>query len=139
MSTPQEYWDACVIRTWRQHGATIEAMAMFKSITGKRADELDLLRTPTGLPYYPPALRAFVADRLPKISEWLHKCGPEHDKALLKKLSASTYTISHGLVRPRDAEKAKLRAQLHKDKMVAEFETRRYSHRNHHTDWGTTK
>ena len=41
MSTPQEYWDACLIKAWRNDGQLIEAFTMFQSITGKKTLDID--------------------------------------------------------------------------------------------------
>jgi hypothetical protein len=68
MSTPQEYWDACLIKTWRNDGKLLDAFQMFRSVTGKRTDEIDppLLRLPSaGVPWKLPA-RAYMAAYLEK-------------------------------------------------------------------------
>lgn len=103
MSTEQEYWDACLIRTWRNGGTRVDALTMFKSITGKNLNECNLLRSfpEKGFKY---AIRPFVAARLPKISEWLFKHPPERDVDLLRKLSKSTYTTLKSDVTVKDKE-----------------------------------
>jgi|DEB19_MinimDraft_2_1074335.scaffolds.fasta_scaffold55715_2 hypothetical protein len=94
MSTNQEYWDACLIRAWRKNIRVQDALDMFVSITGKRPSEFELKRIPKdGSRTYVP-MRYFVAQRLERISEWLLKCGPEYDKELLRKLSASRLDVS---------------------------------------------
>lgn len=93
MSTNQEYWDACLIRTWRNHGSVKEALTMYQSITGIEAKDSNLKRVPVSKRTYGP-IREFVAQRLERISAWLLKCGPEHDKELLRKLSGSKLDVS---------------------------------------------
>lgn len=94
MSTNQEYWDACLIRAWRNHGRVQDALDMFVSITGKAPSEFELKRIPrVGSRTFGP-MRLFVAQRLERISAWLLKCGPEHDKELLRKLSGSKLDVS---------------------------------------------
>jgi hypothetical protein len=93
-STPQEYWDACLIKTWREYKQLFDTVTMFKSITGKEFSEYDppLNRVPhLGMPWKM-TVRHFVAQHLPKISERLWEQPPEQDVALLRKLSASNYT-----------------------------------------------
>lgn len=93
MSTNQEYWDACLIRTWRAHGTVQGALDMYQSITGVDARDSGIKRVPVSKRTYGP-IREFVAQRLEKISAWLFKCGPEHDKDLLRKLSGSSFDVS---------------------------------------------
>ena len=118
MSTDQEYWDACLIKTWRNDGKLIDAYSMFKSITGRTVfgREEPLLRTPKELWDY----------------------SPEHDIALLKKLQTSKYTTSTTQTNP-DREMTNARNQ-HKDdkKRLAMFSLQR-SVRNQATDWGVNK
>lgn len=70
MSTLQEYWDACLIRTWRQSGSVLDAMMMFKSITKIQMEDVEpkLLRIPrVGFPWKI-GIKVFVAEHLSKIS-----------------------------------------------------------------------
>lgn len=137
MSTEQEYWDACLIRTWRNHGETVDAMRMFVSITGKRTDAIPLLRVPVG--HFPDACRVFVANWLPKISEWLLKCGPEHDVTLLKRLSASKYDVQKVPSFLPDPEKKHLYQVHAKNKQVMKLARTMAGSRNSDTDWSTVK
>ena len=87
MSTPQEYWDACLIRTWRQSGSVLDAMIMFKSITKVNLEDVEpkLLRIPrVGFPWKI-GIRIFMASHLSKISNRLWDQSPEKDVALLQK------------------------------------------------------
>lgn len=135
MSTDQEYWDACLIKTWRKHATMSEAFSMFTSITGKRSDEAGILRVPKGK--YPIAVRVFVAGYLPKISDWLHKCGPEHDVTLLKKLSNSNYDVKLLSVTLPDMEKKELYKQQYRDNQRIKLNVHLYETRNSDTDWKT--
>lgn len=135
MSTDQEYWDACLIRTWRNGGTVIDAMSMFVSITGKRTDEATLLRVPKGS--FPKSCQVFVANRLPKVSEWLFKNGAEHDCKLLKKLSQSNYDCTKTPAILPDPEKQRLYQEKHKAKVIKEYTTGLISRSNKDTDWNT--
>ena len=71
MSTPQEYWDACLIRAWRNFYSLKELNKMFHSITGKWPSEMEprLLRTSTRwLPLHM-GVRYYTAQFLPKINK----------------------------------------------------------------------
>lgn len=95
MSTPQEYWDACLIKTWRKHGSYGDAVRMFRSITGidllTKEGHRAVLRTPRGFFPIKTGIRLFVARYLPKISDRLFDQPPEKDVMLLRKLSTSKY------------------------------------------------
>lgn len=135
MSTNQEYWDACMIRTWRQGGKTIDAMYMYKSITGKRTDESILLRVPVG--HIPKECRAFVAQYLPKISAWLFKHNQDEDIKLLRKLSSSQYDCSNNSTFLPDPEKKALYQKQYKNKQIMQLARTMRANRNSDTDWNT--
>lgn len=137
VSTDQEYWDACLIRGWRLGLPLIEAMKMFKSITGKRTDEAGILRVPKG--YFAKETKVYVANRLPKISEWLFKCGPEHDAALLKKLSASKYDSLEEAQLIPDRSRTKLHRDRKQDIERMKFTSSQIGESRSATDWGTMK
>lgn len=140
MSTPQEYWDVCLIRTWRNHLRVLDATSMFKSITGKRLDECELLRVPVNNIPWSVGMRVFVSAYLPKINDWLWDHEPEKDVALLRKLSKSKYDTEKLRYRTnsdRDLEVARLK--MRKDRQKKEFTTREISERNSATDWNVTK
>lgn len=140
MSTDQEYWDACLIKTWRNNGKLIDAYSMFKSITGRTVfgREEPLLRTPKENVPFKLSIRPYVAQHLEKISRRLWDYSPEHDIALLKKLQTSKYTTTNTQTNP-DREMTNARNQ-HKDdkKRLAIFSIQK-SVRNQATDWGVTK
>lgn len=140
MSTDQEYWDACLIKTWRNDGKLIDACSMFKSVTGRLVFDRDepLLRTPAiGVPLKL-RVRPYVAQHLEKISRRLWDYSPEHDVALLKKLQTSKYTTSTTQTNPdREMNNARNR-DINDRKRLAIFSIQK-SVRNQATDWGVTK
>jgi len=140
MSTPQEYWDACLIKTWRNDGQLLDAMQMFTSMTGKKTNEIDppLLRLPNeGVPWklY---VRAYMAAHLEKISARLWDQPPEKDVLLLRKLQTSKYTTSkQNTDRDTDVE-AEIR-RLRTNQKRNGMSTLANSNSNQATDWGVTK
>jgi len=140
MSTPQEYWDACLIKTWRNDGNLWDAFSMFISVTGKKANEIDppLLRLPnTGVPWKLPA-RAYMAAYLEKISNRLWEQSPEKDVLLLKKLQTSKYTTSTQNTVVDNEMEAEKRAYNSNQKRLA-MSALEKSNRNQATNWGVTK
>ena len=139
MSTDQEYWDACLISTWRKAGSVWDVMVMFTGITGKKVDEVEppLLRTPrSGFPWRC-GVRVFVAAHLSKISKRLWEQPPEKDVALLRKLQESTYdTEKDG--KPDNSLNSQ-RGQIERHKVKIEYSSRVVAGRNHATDWNVTK
>lgn len=139
MSTPQEYWDACLIRTWRQSGSVLDAMKMFESITKIRMEDVEpkLLRIPrVGFPWKI-GIRVFVAEHLSKISARLWDQPPEKDVALLKKLKDSKYDTEKDTIHSADF-KNEIRKTLQNKKQM-ELLSKNISERNKDTDWGTMK
>jgi hypothetical protein len=140
MSTPQEYWDACLIKTWRNDGKLLDAFQMFRSVTGKRTDEIDppLLRLPSaGVPWKLPA-RAYMAAYLEKISNRLWEQSPEKDVLLLKKLQTSKYTTTTQNTN-NDLELAAERQAHNSNRKRNAMSALNKSNRNQATDWGVTK
>jgi hypothetical protein len=140
MSTPQEYWDACLIKTWRNHGQLFDAIRMFKSIVGKDFWEMDepLLRVPPkGVPWglY---VRAYMAAHLEKISARLWDQPPEKDVLLLKKLQTSNYDVSTTNTNP-DKEMDNEKGRYKRNRLKVGMSTLAYSNRNSDTDWNTVK
>lgn len=139
MSTPQEYWDACLIRAWRKNENVLAAVIMFKSITGKAFYEYDppLLRLPKkGFPWKIP-IRIFVANHLSKISKRLWEQPPEKDVLLLKKLKDSKYDTEKDIV--ADLEFNNEKSQSRRNKLKVGMAMLAKSHRNGDTDWNTVK
>jgi hypothetical protein len=139
MSTPQEYWDACLIRTWRQSGSVLDAMKMFESITKIRMEDVEpkLLRTPrVGFPWKI-GIKIFVAEHLSKISARLWDQPPEKDVALLQKLKDSKYDTEKDVIQNSDFKNEISKTNKNKRKM--ELLSKHISERNKDTDWGTMK
>ena len=138
MSTDQEYWDACLIKTWRNMGSVGDVLHMFAGITQKRNDQVTLLRNiPTNIPWKVP-LRAFVAERLPKISERLWNQTPEKDVALLRKLQTSPYDTATTNLTP-DNERLAERRKTKKNQSIIDWNLTNALKRNQATDWNVTK
>ncbi len=133
----QKIWDACLIKGWREFKELWKSMSMFEGMTGKKLDDFELLRTPQAVPWEV-GVRVFVAQRLPKINDWLYTKGPEHDIALLRSLQASKYTTASQNLNP---DRARERARRHakKDMAFIALNTEHYRNRNQATDWGVTK
>jgi hypothetical protein len=134
MSTPQEYWDACLIRTWRRAGTVLDVVSIFHSITGEKIHEMNppLLRIPKiGFPWRV-GVRVFTASHLSKISKRLFEQSPEKDVALLHKLKDSKYDTETDRI--NDTNLASEIQRVRKTRIKQEFTTRIISERNHKTD-----
>jgi hypothetical protein len=139
MSTPQEYWDACLIRTWRQSGSVLDAMMMFKSITKIQMEDVEpkLLRIPKdGFPWKT-GVKVFIASHLSKISNRLWDQPPEKDVDLLKKLKDSKYDTEKDTI--HDTALITERSKTYKNKRKMELLSKKISERNSTTDWNTMK
>ncbi len=138
MSTQQEYWDACLIKTWRNAGTVLDAMSMFRSITGLHIADCQLRRVPRpGFPWRT-QVRAFVASHLSKISNRLWDQSPDKDVLLLRKLATSKYdTEKDGEL--SDPEYRKAQAELRNDLERIKLDGDIRMNRNHDTDWNVTK
>ncbi len=144
MSTPQEYWDACVIKTWRQHGSFLDAVNMFKSITGidlmTEEGRRSVLRTPRQFFPAHSGIRLFVAQFLPKISERLFDQPPEKDVLLLRKLATSKYDVEDkAYLTASDTEHKNINNQLKRNRLKIGMSTQSVTNRNHNTDWNVVK
>jgi len=137
-STYQEYWDACLIKTWRTFGTITHAMSMFSNLTGKRLDEFNppLLRTPLNL-WHKMGVRVFAYKRLSKINNWLLKNPPEKDVLLLRKLKNSKYDLEKDTI--NDNALSNERRKLTVNTKRAWMDSFNYSNRNQKTDWRVTK
>ena len=139
MSTLQEYWDACLIRTWRQSGSVLDAMMMFKSITKIQMEDVEpkLLRIPKdGFPWKT-GVKVFIASHLSKISNRLWDQPPEKDVDLLKKLKDSKYDTEKDTI--HDTALITERSKTYKNKRKMELLSKKISERNSATDWNTMK
>lgn len=140
MSTPQEWWDACLIKTWREHKQLFHTLRMFEAITGKDVSSYDppLKRTPNiGIPWKC-TVRHFVAAHLPKISERLWEQPVERDVDLLKKLSTSNYTTLKQAL-PMDRERAAAGRDAKKNMSIATLDRALFLNRNSPTDGNVVK
>jgi hypothetical protein len=140
MSTPQEYWDACLIRTWRNMGTIHDVFSMFYSITGKKTEEFELKRLPKlGVPTWV-HVRVFTAQFLPKINDWLWDKTPEKDVVLLKKLSASKYdTLDKPFKTNMEKDLSTEMGRIRTNRKRMAMNSLSTSNRNQATDWGVTK
>lgn len=136
ISSHQKYWDACLIKVWRAGGQLLDAVLMFKSITGKDVSECNLKRTPPGGMAWKMGVRVFVAEFLPKISARLWEQEPSKDVALLKALEKSSYTTCQ---RTRDRELAKTKREAKQNETEISMLANKIASRNRKTDWGVTK
>ena len=136
----QKYWDACLIKEWRNHGNINSAESMFKSIVGEYPREYpELLRVPKqGMPRKI-TMRVFVANDLPLISEKLWAQKPEKDIDLLRALQKSGYTIHKSPVSEMQKERNNLYAKNRKNRLRMGIETLAVSTRNRKTDWNIVK
>lgn len=139
-STNQEYWDASLIRAWRQDMKIIDVINMWQSITNKNypTDKEQLLRAPpSGFPWQV-KVRVMVAELLPKINQRLWDQSPEKDILLLKALTGSNYTIekksSKYLTELRYSAK-----KIKNNENKITLESNNYSRRNRSTDWNVNK
>ena len=144
MSTPQEYWDACLIKTWRQHGSFVDAANMFRSITGidllKDYETRTILRTPKKFFPAHTGIRIFVAQFLPKISDRLFAQPPEKDVLLLRKLSTSKYDVEDkAYTTYAEQEHSNEKQKLRRNRLKVGMSTQSVTNRNHNTDWNVTK
>lgn len=142
MSTPQEYWDACLIKTWRNMGTFKDAQRMFFSITKQWPEQVEppLLRYPTMFVANGMQIRYFMATWLPKMNTWLWDHTPDKDTDLFKKVTKSKYTVSKKPHKTEeDKERGRLSQKQHRDRLVTGFGSQKYSGRNRDTDWNVVK
>lgn len=138
MDTNQKYWDACLIKVWRNAGTVLDVIQMYRSITNKEIDD-SLLRTPSK--YYPwkIGVRVFVAERLEKISRKLWEQPPEKDVELLNRLQTSKYTTSNESTLTVDKEKKNQQSQSKRNILKVGMSHLSYKNRNNNTNWNITK
>ena len=135
----QKNWDAALIKTWRLAGTYVDALRLFKALSGKRTDECDppLKRVPKKYLPYHVGIRVFVAEFLPKISNRLWEQTPDKDILLLRKLETSPYDSME--TKMYDSEKSKLMTEVYANKKRIAMNVLATSNRNQATDWGVTK
>lgn len=132
----QKYWDAMLIRSWRQFGTVGELRDMFLQTCGVSCVEAGILRITPPM-HGSSSTRAFVASYLPKINDRLLVQSPEKDVLLLRKLQSSPYdTMKRALP---DAERQAMYRELKTTRLRMGFETQKVIGRNRDTDWNVTK
>ena len=142
MSTPQEYWDACLIRCWRNFKTIQDATNMFKSICGEWPEKMEpkLLRMPPPRTPKNISIKYFTAHFLPKINDFLWDKPPEKDVDLLQALKTSKMdTLDKAYKTNADTEKQNAAAKIKRDRVKMAGNTISRSIRNHDTDWNVTK
>lgn len=143
MSTPQEYWDMALIKTWRNDGTIGDAVQMFESITNLKLDALEprLLRSPRGYIPFRMRTRAYVRSFLMDLNDWFWNTPPGQDVELFRKISKSKRDTSKRHVSEGDRDSRRLREQLTKDnariKMLGA--ALGFDNRNSSTNWNVTK
>lgn len=139
-STNQEYWDASLIRAWRQDMRLLDVINMWESITNKvyQSEQGSLLRAPhSGFPWQV-RVRVMVAELLPKINERLWSQPPEKDVLLLKALTGSNYTVERSSSKyVSELRWSAKKIKNNENKMT--LESNNYSRRNRSTDWDVNK
>ena len=135
----QKNWDAAMIKTWRNAGSLLDAMILFKAISGKQADQCDppLRRMPPLNFPWKVGVRVFVAKSLSKISKRLWEQTPDKDILLLRKLETSTYDTEKDEIRDRGLDNE--RGQYVRNRKKVAMSTLEHSNRNQATDWGVNK
>lgn len=144
MSTPQEYWDVCLIKTWRQFGRYGDAVNMFLAITGidlmRHHEARTILRTPKKFFPYGTGVRVFASEYLPKINDWLLDHPPEKDVLLLRKLSKSKYDTEDKAYQTEMQTSTKSEYhQLQRNRLKVGMSDIEKSNRNQSTDWNVVK
>ena len=142
MSTPQEYWDACLIRVWRNLGNFYDLNKMFQSIVGKWPIDVEprLLRSPKRWTPGGMQVRYFTAHFLPKINDRLLAQKPEKDVALLRKLKDSKYDTQDDYILSVDErERHNMGTHNRVTKQVNAHNAKAIASRNEATDWNKVK
>lgn len=142
MSTPQEYWDACLIKTWRTFGCFLDLNSMFHSIVGKWPTEIEprLLRTPTRWTPGKMGVRYYVAHFLPKINDRLLAQPPEKDVFLLRKLQESNYDTAKDYIKSEvEIERKNNSKKNTLARRIVAHNIKAVANRNEATDWHKVK
>ena len=142
MSTPQEYWDACLIKTWRNMGTYRDAQKMFYSIMKQWPEKIEppLLRHPVGFLPNGMQIRYFMSTWLPKMNDWLWSHPPDKDVELLRAVTKSRYTVlEKSLKTEEDKERKALSVEKRKSHATMKLDRELWETRNKDTDWGVTK
>lgn len=138
----QKYWDACLIRGWRENQTLKDAITAWHSITGVKLSESrdGMRRLPRPTMPWEIAVRVFCASYLPKINDWLWDHEPGNDVHLLRKLQQSKYDTQVSATRTEMTRA--LDREGHANKVSTAkivYGMAKYSNRNRRTDWNVTK
>ncbi len=136
----QRAWDVALFEAWRANLQITDAVIAWHRSTSKRFEEVQphLRRAPPLGHPWSVGVRAFVAQRLPLISNRLWSQPPGRDIALIDKLQTSGYTTHRAATTDadrqlrsaqRDARNASAKICLHSTLI---------SERNRATDWNVT-
>ena len=141
MSTQQEYWDACLIRAWRNFQNMSDLNKTFRSITGKWPEEVEprLLRTPIKWMPHTTGVRYYTAQFLPKINDRLLAQKPEKDVAMLRKLQESKYDVEEAIKSEDEKHSNYVGAVSRRDRALREYKTTMISRANEDSDWNVVK
>jgi hypothetical protein len=135
----QKNWDAALIKTWRNAGSVLDAMILFKAISGKQVSDIDppLKRIPP-VPYkWGLGIRVFVANHLSKISNRLWNQDPSKDILLLRKLETSSYDTEKDRIYDRELRNEQEQYRRNRNKVG--MSTLEVSNQGYNTDWNVTK
>ena len=138
MNSDQKYWDACLIKVWRNAGSILDAVHMYESITNKKINQSSLLRIPPLTFPWKVGIRVFVASHLEKISKRLWEQPASKDVLLLNKLQTSKYTTSKKSTN-RDNELQKENSQYKRNRLKVGMSTLSSANRNNDTNWNIVK
>ena len=144
MSTPQEYWDALLVRGWRNSTSIKDTIDAFKSITGvdPREHQPPLLRVPSSFIKYNATMRWFVGTYLWSLNDLFWNTPPDKDTELFKRVSKSKADTTKTRHRTAgDKEVARLQQKTRNDKQRLQFqrEALGFDNRNRSTNWNVTK
>lgn len=143
MSTPQEYWDMALVKTWRNDGKMGDAVEMFESITGLKLDTMTprLLRSPRGFVPFKMRVRTYVSRFLMDLNDLFWNTPPGQEVALFRKISKSKSDTSKLHMTNGDKERRNVRKQLTKDneRIKVLGEALGFHNRNSSTNWNVTK
>ena len=137
----QKYWDACLIKTWRNIGTLDDAERMFRSIVKKWPSEcgVELLRHPNFFLPFKVQMQYYVATYLPKISEWLWSHTPDKDVEFLRAITKSKYSVQKKELTEDEKERANVRSKAKRERERFILNTTRWRDRNSATDWNVVK
>ena len=135
----QKYWDACLIKQWRQFGRINDLFAMYKSIVGVYPEADSLLRMPPQGMSHLIGVRVYVDNFLSKLNEKLWATPPEKDVDTLRALTKSKYNNKQRGATDGERARNAERKRSKRASVRLAFESKARSERNQATDWGVVK